>query len=85
MSISYYDVISQLTTTLWSSNTTNTGWTATLQTDGNFVIYNANNQAVFNTQTANHPLDWMVWQSDCNLVVWDSIAQWARFGLPGSQ
>jgi hypothetical protein len=81
MSIVYFDPISQTNMTMWSSNTTNTGSTASMQTDGNFVIYNASHQAVFNSGTSGHPLDWMVWQYDCNMVIYDSSPQWARFGL----
>jgi len=55
-----------------------------MQSDGNFVMFNAQNQAIFNSGTANHPLDWLVWQYDCNLVIYDSIAKWAISGIPGA-
>jgi hypothetical protein len=83
MRILYHDPISGLDSDLWDTNTT-TGTHATMQTDGNFVLFNAQNQVLFSSGTANHPLDWMVWQYDCNLAIYDPVAFWAISGIPGA-
>lgn len=45
------------------------GWTAVMQTDGNFVVY-ANDGAQWATHTEGHPGSVLVMQTDGNLVVY---------------
>jgi hypothetical protein len=47
---------------------TNTGSTAITQTDGNFVLYDTNGNALWASNTAGHPGV----QTDGNLVVYDT-------------
>lgn len=53
-----------------------------MQSDGNFVVYDYNNTAIWNTQTGGHPGAFLVVQDDSNLVLYQGTrAIWARYGL----
>ena len=43
-----------------------------MQTDGNFVVYDVNNEPKFATNTDGHPGDTLHLQDDGNLVLYDS-------------
>lgn len=57
---------------LWSSNTSGTGNYATMQTDGNFVVYNSGNTALFTTGSSGNAGARLTLQPDGNLVVYPS-------------
>ena len=60
-------------TTLWQSDTAGQpGVHAIMQTDGNFVLYDADGTALWATGTWNNPGAWIVLQDDGNLVVYTS-------------
>lgn len=63
----------------WASNTKDTGAYAVMQDDGNFVIYNWDNKAVWATNTAYWADNYLLVQDDGNLVVreWNTDPQWA--------
>lgn len=67
---------------LWSSRTTGAkkGAFATMQTDGNFVVYSATGKAVFYTATSK-PGSFLSVQDDGNLVVYSKSfdALWDRY------
>jgi hypothetical protein len=63
---------------------------ATMQTDGNFVVYTAAGTALWSTQTSGSTADWAVMQSDGNFVlynqatgkaVWSSNTTYKRAGF----
>jgi len=61
---------------IWDSNTGgNPGAYATLQTDGNFVVYSAGGVALWASDTSGNPGDRLVLQSDANLVIYSSHGQ----------
>jgi hypothetical protein len=51
-----------------------------MQTDGNFVIYDAGGAAIWSTDTQGHQGARLAVQDDGNLVVYraDGLAVWAR-------
>ncbi|MEU9476159.1 hypothetical protein AB0D93_10520, partial [Streptomyces sp. NPDC048191] len=61
---------------IWSSRTNgHPGAYAVMQQDGNFVIYDANNRFLWNTNTAGTPDNagaWAVLQDDGNFVIYRS-------------
>lgn len=60
---------------MWATNTQYKGAIrATMQGDGNFVLYNRNNSAIWNTGTWNHEGSRIIMQNDGNLVIyaWNS-------------
>jgi len=62
----------------WSPNLANRGGSiATMQTDGNFVVY-AGKSALWSTGTAGHPTSFLVIQDDGNVVLYQgSRALWS--------
>jgi Cohesin domain len=52
------------------SISTGNGYRAIMQTDGNFVVYNSANRALWSTRTFNHPWARIIMQTDGNLVVY---------------
>ena len=66
-------------TALWASNTGGKGGTvATLQGDGNFVIYDAKGKPVWASNTPNHPGADLLVQNDGNVVIYYNNAPiWA--------
>jgi hypothetical protein len=59
------------TTLLWSSGTQgNSGVYATMQADGNFVVYDKNNKALWHTHTYTQGASILKMQDDGNLVVY---------------
>jgi hypothetical protein len=63
-------VLYQGSTALWASNTVNSGATrASMQGDGNFVLYTASGTPVWASNTANNPGASVTLQNDGNLVV----------------
>jgi hypothetical protein len=54
-----------------------------MQTDGNLVVYTAENKPVWNAVTQGHPGAYFAVQGDSNIVVYSDAgkALWARFGL----
>jgi hypothetical protein len=52
---------------------------ATMQIDGNFVLYNSSNQAKWSTGTSGNPGAYLVMQDDGNLVIYTPTGQakWA--------
>jgi hypothetical protein len=62
---------------LWASGTNGSGAVrATMQTDGNFVLYNAQGQAVWATRTNGNPGAYMIMQGDGNLVIYAANGTW---------
>jgi hypothetical protein len=62
------------TTALWATYTQNRGvgcW-ATMQTDGNFVVYDVAHNPIWSTNTAGHPGAYLRQQYDGNLVVYSA-------------
>jgi hypothetical protein len=68
-------------TALWASNTSgSSAGAAVLQDDGNFVLYNGQNAAVFSTGTQSTAPATLVVQSDGNLVLYaGGQPLWHRF------
>jgi hypothetical protein len=72
-------------TALWSLassfGVTDPGVRATMGTDGNFVVADANNAPTFATATAGNPGAFLQVQTDGNLVVYNAagVAIWSRF------
>ncbi len=64
---------------IWSTGTPGRGGAfATLQSDGNFVLYTRNSKALFSTRTANRPGAILAVQDDGNVVVYQGgVARWA--------
>jgi hypothetical protein len=58
---------------IWSTNTWGRGTNcyATMQTDGNFVLYSGTNKALWSSNTWGHPGAYLDLQVDRNLVVYD--------------
>lgn len=46
------------------------GFTAAMQTDGNFVVYDGGGRALWSTRTNGNPGAWLVLQTDGNLVLY---------------
>lgn len=72
----------------WSAPVVNLGtgpWRMTLQTDGNLVVYDSNNLAIWHTQSQGRGVSprRLVMQSDGNLVIYDAQgrATWDRKGF----
>lgn len=59
----------------------NQEYTAVLQSDGNFVLYDSFNNALWASNTFDTEVNNIVMQYDCNLVIYDSnaIPTWATF------
>ena len=56
---------------LWASNTwTSTGYSAVMQNDGNFVLYDVNQHPLFASGTWGRPGNTLAMQDDGNLVVY---------------
>ncbi|MGW6446375.1 LysM peptidoglycan-binding domain-containing protein [Lentzea sp. NPDC055074] len=73
-------VLSENTGTVWASGTDGKGAVrATLQDDGNFVLYTSDDNAVWSTGTQGNEGSRLVLQDDRNLVVFgsDGGARWA--------
>ncbi|MET9226361.1 LysM peptidoglycan-binding domain-containing protein [Lentzea sp. NPDC003310] len=73
-------VLSENTGTVWASGTDGKGAVrATLQDDGNFVLYTSEDSAVWSTGTQGNEGSRLVLQDDRNLVVFgaDGGARWA--------
>ncbi|MFD4640045.1 LysM peptidoglycan-binding domain-containing protein [Lentzea sp. NPDC058436] len=73
-------VLSENTGTVWASGTDGKGAVrATLQADGNFVLYTSDENAVWSTGTQGNEGSRLVLQDDRNLVVFavDGSAKWA--------
>lgn len=72
-------------TPLWSSRTwNNAGAYATLQNDGNFVVYDNNGRALWNTYTYTQGASVLKMQSDGNLVIYrnsDNGFTWDSYGF----
>jgi hypothetical protein len=65
-------VLYQQSTALWNSGTQGTtGQRAIMQNDGNFVVYDAGNNAVWHSHTYNNPGAYLAVQNDGNLVVYN--------------
>lgn len=64
----------------------NQQYTAILQNDGNFVLYDSSNNILWESNTFDTEVNNIVMQSDCNLVIYDSnaIPTWATFTTTGS-
>ncbi|MFB9366486.1 RHS repeat-associated core domain-containing protein [Kitasatospora albolonga] len=59
----------------WSSGTWNhPGSSATMQTDGNFVIYDANRNPLWSTSTWNNNGAYLALQDDANLVIYKNVS-----------
>ncbi|MHC5938126.1 hypothetical protein [Nostoc sp.] len=59
----------------------NQQYTAILQRDGNFVVYDSDNNVIWASNTFDTQVNNIVMQYDCNLVIYDSnaIPTWATF------
>ena len=69
---------------LWSPGIAGRGVVrAVMQTDGNFVAYNARSQAVWSTGTSRQPGAWLAMQNDANLVLYSAKGQalWSMFSV----
>lgn len=66
---------------VWSSPPAGTDARAVMQGDGNFVLYNKSNVAVWNSETAGNPNARIALQTDGNLVAYSSgnSALWATY------
>ncbi|MGV9264215.1 RHS repeat-associated core domain-containing protein [Kitasatospora sp. NPDC003701] len=61
---------------LWSSGTTgNPGASATMQTDGNFAVYDTNHKTIWASNTSANPGAYARIQDDGNFVVYSSAAK----------
>jgi len=60
---------------LWATNTNQPGSRAVMQTDGNFVVYNSANVALWQSHTYGNPGAYLDIQDDGNLVVYNSANQ----------
>ncbi|WP_165840734.1 hypothetical protein [Pseudomonas sp. SDI] len=67
----------------WASWTQNKGATrAVMQSDGNFVIYGANNVPLWQTGTAGQPTAYARVQANGSFSIAAEMPAWARFGYP---
>ncbi|MFD0009212.1 hypothetical protein ACFVJ4_43755 [Streptomyces sp. NPDC127178] len=58
---------------IWSTHTSgHPGAYAKMQTDGNFVVYDADNRTLWSTRTNGNPNAWAIMQNDGNLVIYKS-------------
>ncbi|MEH1835481.1 MAG: hypothetical protein V7L29_26365 [Nostoc sp.] len=59
----------------------NQEYTAILQSDGNFVVYDSSNNILWASNTFDTEVNNIVMQYDCNLIIYDSnaIPTWATF------
>jgi hypothetical protein len=58
---------------VWAAGTyNNAGAYATMQADGNFVIYAANGHPLWSTNTSGNPGAFLVIQTDGNVVLYDA-------------
>ena len=65
-------------TALWASNTVGKGATeATMQSDGNFVLYNSKGAAVWASNTNGNPGSYLSMQIDGNLVIYKQSSLWS--------
>jgi hypothetical protein len=73
----YYQPFSAQPQPLWDSNTAaNPGATASVQTDGNLVVYSATGVALWSSNTTGTPNSYLSMQADGNAVVYgNSFAQ----------
>ncbi|MEH2297387.1 hypothetical protein [Nostoc sp.] len=64
----------------------NQQYTAELQSDGNFVLYDSSNNVLWQSNTFDTEVNNIVMQYDCNLVIYDSnaIPTWATFTATAS-
>ena len=72
-------------TPYWATNTAGRGAYALMQRDGNFVVNDWNNRAVWATNTWGHPYNFLAMQGDANLVVYDGSVIDLRPGAPQYQ
>jgi Phosphate-induced protein 1 conserved region len=73
-------VLYQGTSALWASNSyLSTGYSAVMQNDGNFVLYDVNQRPLFASNTWGRPGSALALQNDGNLVVYDTSGRplWA--------
>jgi hypothetical protein len=72
-------VLSQGSRALWATMTNGRGGAAaTMQGDGNFVVYTAGGAALWHTHTYRFPGAWLAVQNDGNVVVYSgSTPRWA--------
>lgn len=67
---------------VWNSATDGSGAVqAVMQTDGNFVLYDASGRAVWNTGTGGNAGAFAQIQSNGNFVICRGYPMWARFGF----
>lgn len=79
-------VLNENGTVVWASGTNGQGVArATLQNDGNFVLYSENGTAVWSTETAGRGAGRLVMQNDRNVVLYvNDSAVWAsNTNIPG--
>ena len=64
----------------------NQKYTAVLQNDGDFVLYDSSNYILWESNTFDTQVNNIVMQYDCNLVIYDSnaIPTWATFTATNS-
>jgi hypothetical protein len=60
---------------LWSTHPKEKGYVAVMQTDGNFVEYDADSKALWASDTSKHHGDHLALQEDGNLVVYDTAGK----------
>ncbi len=68
----------------WSTGNTNDAANRlVMQVDGNLVLYNTSNQALWDSQTGGNPGAYLVLQTDGNMVIYSSTNQalWATYTL----
>ena len=74
-------VYENASTPLWAAGTgfSGPGTTATMQTDGNFVVHAPNGNVIWSSNTAGHQDAWLIMQGDGNLVIysWEGNPLWA--------
>jgi hypothetical protein len=74
----YQGIPAQSLQPLWSTNTQGTtGQTAAMQTDGNFVLYDASSTALWSSTTQNNPGSYLAVQTDGNAVVYHLWITWS--------
>jgi hypothetical protein len=69
---------------VWSTRTQGTGLRATMQTDGNLVVYTADDAVAWASGTDGHPGAQLVVQPDGNLVIYEGAAAIWASGQLGS-
>lgn len=75
-----YDTATSPWTALWWTGASAENGQAIFQSDGNFVVYDGNGTAIWNTVTAGNPGAFMVLQGDGNLVLYSAAGAplWTR-------